>query len=116
MNRIEFDAMDLEGRMRIMKFFCNAKKRWEKTHASKLSLNEYLSWLAPQQKEASVVGLAAETQQTDKTEQMRDPVTCDGIGRCDGMIMICSKCDSRMEYAGEGLYKCLRCGNIFKNN
>jgi tRNA(Ile2) C34 agmatinyltransferase TiaS len=88
-----------------MKFFCNAKKRWEKTHASKLSLNEYLSWLAPQQKEVSVVGLAAETQQTDKTEQIRD-----------SMIMICSKCDSRMEYAGEGLYKCLRCGNIFKNN
>lgn len=56
MNRQAFDAMDLENRMRIMKFFCNAKKRWEKTHASKLSLNEYLSWLAPQQKEASVVG------------------------------------------------------------
>jgi hypothetical protein len=92
-NRKEFDAMDLEGRMRIMKFFCNAKKRWEKTHASKLSLNEYLSWLA------------AEAQQADKTEQMRD-----------SMIMICFKCDSRMEYAGEGLYKCLRCGNIFKNN
>jgi transposase len=84
MNREGFDAMDLEGRMRIMKFYCNAKKRWEKTHASRLSLNEYLSWLQEE----------AEKQ--------------DG----DSVIMICSRCDSKMEYAGEGLYKCLRCGYL----
>jgi hypothetical protein len=96
-----------------MKFYCNSKKRWEKTHASKLSLNEYLSWLV------------TETQQTNPTtqENISGGINVNQVSqtdktkwRCDEMIMMCSKCDSRMEYAGEGLYKCLRCGNIFKNN
>lgn len=43
--------MDLENRMKIMKFYEASKKRWEKTHASKLSLNEYLSWLVSPDKD-----------------------------------------------------------------
>lgn len=45
MNRQEFDALSLDERMRIMKFFQSARNRWKRFYNKELSLETYLSWL-----------------------------------------------------------------------
>jgi hypothetical protein len=41
----EFLKLDLVTRMRIMKFYMNARKRWIAKHNENLTLEKYLDWI-----------------------------------------------------------------------
>ena len=50
----EFQNLDLENRMKIMKFYASAKNRWKKLYNKELSLEKYLSWLISPDKDLEI--------------------------------------------------------------